>query len=225
MFYLTFARCDVWQNSLTLWNDVLKQFPTQATALNNRGKYYGKDFGSQFAGKDNKTYQAYMDSALMDFNASIKNEPTYELAYNNRGIVYLIQGRFDLALKDFDEAIKLNPKYFEAILNRGVAYLQKGLPQQALADFNVGLSLEKSEDAYNNRGICYLQLNQLDSALNDFNSALIMDPNKPELYFRRSEVYYKKARYKEAFSDVELARNNGVNVPDDYYKQLQNAVK
>ena len=91
MFYLTYARCDVWQTSLTLWNDVLKQFPTQATALNNRGKYFGKDLGSQFAGKDNKTYQAYLDSSLTDLTAAIKYDPTYEKAFSNRGIVYSIQ--------------------------------------------------------------------------------------------------------------------------------------
>ena len=225
MFYLTFVRCDVWQNSLTLWNDVLKQFPTQATALNNRGKYYGKDYGTQFAGRDDKTFQAYLDTALMDFNAAILYEPTYELTYNNRGIVYSIKGKTDLALKDFDKAIALNPKHFEAIINRGITLLQNGNPQKALADFNTGLSIEKTDDGYTNRGSCYLQLNQLDSALNDFNAALAITPNKPEVYFRRSEVFYKKQMFREALSDVQLARNNGVNVPDNYYKQLEDAVK
>lgn len=75
----TYARCDVWKDSITLWSNVLEQFPNVGVALNNRGNIYGKEKGD-------------LDRAMADFNRSIQYDPTYENAYVNRGIVYCLRG-------------------------------------------------------------------------------------------------------------------------------------
>ncbi len=80
----TYARCDVWKDSITLWSNVLQQFPNVGVALNNRGNIYGKEKGD-------------LDRAMADFNRSIQYDPMYENAYVNRGIVYCLRGQFDLA--------------------------------------------------------------------------------------------------------------------------------
>jgi hypothetical protein len=124
MFFLTYSRCSVWHTSLTLWDDVLNQYPKVATALNNRGKYYGKDLGNLVKAKE-------------DLSLSIKYDPDYPNAYSNRGIIYCMEGKFDSAVADFDYALRLPGQHFDALLNRAIAYAQTNRSGPALEDFKV----------------------------------------------------------------------------------------
>ena len=46
------------------------------------------------------------DRALQDYDRSIKINPSYAKAYNNRGIVYEEKGDTNRAVKDFDRSIE-----------------------------------------------------------------------------------------------------------------------
>ena len=50
------------------------------------------------------------ESALADYNETIRLIPQYALAYHNRGNTWGRKGDNDRALADYDEAIRLNPK-------------------------------------------------------------------------------------------------------------------
>ena len=63
----------------------------RAIAHNNRGNAY--------------TAKGDLDRAILDFDQSIKLDPTYAKPFNNRGAVYLRKGEYDLALKSLDQAI------------------------------------------------------------------------------------------------------------------------
>jgi protein O-mannosyl-transferase len=212
MFYLTFARCSVWQTSLTLWDDVLKQFPDAPLPLNNRGKYYGSELGNTAM-------------AMVDLTASIRANPKYDLAYNNRGIVYSMTGKFDSAIEDFSQAIRLNGSYYEAIVNRAITYAQTNKHDLAIPDFTRSMELDpaKASIYYLDRGICYIRLNQPEKALEDYNLGLAFHPERMELYLQRSQAYYLLGKFTEAYRDVKLARDSGVRVEDAYFNQLRQA--
>ena len=211
MFYLTFTRCDIWQTSLTLWDDALKQFPHAAIPLNNRGKYYGKDLGNT-------------TKAMEDLSASIRYDPGDAQPYSNRGIVYCMNGKFDSAIADFNTAIHIKNNYYEAIINRAIAYAQSKKPLLALDDFSKCIELDPNKyDTYLNRGSCYIQINQPDKALSDFNKAIELNPASAELYLRRSQALYNLGKYSEAYNDVKTARNSGIKVNDAYFDQVKKA--
>jgi tetratricopeptide (TPR) repeat protein len=211
MFYLTFARCDVWQTSLTLWDDTLEQFPHASMPLNNRGKYYGNDLGD-------------IPRALTDLSASIRYNPNYEQPYSNRGIVYCIKGKFDSAISDFNNAIRIKGDYYEAISNRAIAYAQTGKASLALADFSKCIEMQPNKpDVYLNRGICYLQMNEPEKALADLNKGMAMNPSNAAFYLRRSQAYFNLKKYPEAFNDAQTGRNAGMKVEDAYFDQLKKA--
>jgi protein O-mannosyl-transferase len=211
MFYLTFTRCDVWQTSLTLWDDALEQYPHASMPLNNRGKYYGKDLGNT-------------TQAMIDLSAAIKYNKEFEQPFSNRGIVYCLNGKFDSAISDFNNAIRIKSDYYEAISNRGIAYAQTRRPALALIDFSKCIELKPGKyDVYLNRGFCYLQLNQPEKALLDFNEGLRLNPSYADFYLRRSQAYFNLKRYPEAYSDVQTARNSGVKVDNAYFDQLKKA--
>src|SRR5437868_5144371 len=81
-----------------------------------------------------------------NFNKSIQYEPSYENAYANRGIVYLMQGKMELAMQDLNKALQLNPKYIEALVNRGIAYAQTKQFDKAIADFTMVTTLTRKID-------------------------------------------------------------------------------
>jgi lipoprotein NlpI len=69
----------------------------RAVAHNNRGNAYIR--------------RADYDSAIQDFDQSLRINPSYAKALNNRGVAYQKKGEHDRSIKDFDEAIKLDPNY------------------------------------------------------------------------------------------------------------------
>lgn len=57
--------------------------------------------------------------AITDYTTSIKLNPNYAQAYNNRGYTYMRLREYSKALPDLDKAIALNPNYIQALMNRG----------------------------------------------------------------------------------------------------------
>ena len=209
----TYKRCDVWKDSMTLWTNVLEQFPYVGTALNNRGNIYGKERGD-------------LDRAILDFNASIQYEPGYENAYANRGIVYCMRGQFDLAIADFNKAVQLKPGYFDALFNRGIAYIQTQQHDKAIADYTT-LIKDKPEDArlYSYRGWAYLQAGNNDSSLVDLNQAIMIDPALADAYYRRANVYFNKKLFSQAYADVQQAVSLGMTVDQKYFETIKTAAQ
>ncbi|MEI6433780.1 MAG: tetratricopeptide repeat protein [Bacteroidota bacterium] len=209
MFVLTFVRCNVWQTSLILWDDVLAQYPRASIALNNRGKIYGNELGNT-------------TKALEDLSAAIASDPGYEGPYSNRGIIYCMNGKFDKAIADFNTALRIKPDYYESIANRAIAFAQTNKLDSALIDFTRCVELAPGKPTiYLNRGLCYYQMRQQEKAIADFNKGISLDPENGELYFRRSYSYHELGKHAEAFQDAQIAKNAGIKVEQAYFEKLK----
>lgn len=57
--------------------------------------------------------------AITDYTASIKYDPAYPQAYNNRAYTYMRMRDYSSALPDLDKALSLKPDYIQALMNRG----------------------------------------------------------------------------------------------------------
>jgi tetratricopeptide (TPR) repeat protein len=57
--------------------------------------------------------------AIIDYTESIKLNPNYPQAYNNRAYTYMRLRDYKSALPDLDKALLLNPNYIQALMNRG----------------------------------------------------------------------------------------------------------
>jgi tetratricopeptide (TPR) repeat protein len=209
----TYARCDVWKDSITLWTNVLQQFPNVGLALNNRGNIYGKEKGD-------------LDRAMADFNRSIQYDPSYENAYVNRGIVYCLRGKFDLAIPDFNKALQLKPDYFDARFNRGIALTQIGEYQKAIDDFTT-LEATNPEDEriYMSRGRTYALSKRYAEAVKDQTHAIELNPEYAEAYYNRASALYNMQRYQEAYADVKRTRELGFNVEKTFYETIEQAAQ
>ena len=118
---LTVRRADVWQDSLTLWNDVLAQHPDIALALSNRGTARGE--AGDLAG------------AVADFDRALAVDPGYVDALDNRGYARLLAGDSEGALTDFDLALRRSPGNPGALAHRAQARFQRGVARYRAGDF------------------------------------------------------------------------------------------
>jgi tetratricopeptide (TPR) repeat protein len=71
------------------------------------------------------------------------------MAYNNRGLLYVGQGKPDLALSDFNKAININPREAQAYANRGVLYYSLQEREKAIRDLRQAAELFRQQgDAF-----------------------------------------------------------------------------
>ena len=207
----TYKRNDVWKDSISLWNNVLSQFPHVGAALNNIGNVYGKERGD-------------LNKAMEYFNKSIQFDPGYENAYANRGIVYCMQGNLETGVEDFTKAIELKPGYYDALVNRGIAYLSMKEYDKSIADFNTLIpSKPKDPLLLSHRGWALLLAGKSEEALSDFNRSIQMDSGSALAFLRRSNAYYNLKRFKEAFIDIQKSASMGMQVDSSYFEALRNA--
>lgn len=243
---LTFQRCRIWQNSITLWDDVLAKYPRVASAYNNRG------YAIASAGN--------IEGAIADYTEAIRIDPAYAEAYSNRGNAYGARGDFEKAIADYNEAIRLQPQYAAAYTNRGHAYAAQRDFDRAIADYDTSLGIDPRNQitynnrgfilflkgdldgaiadytsaisidpyyfkAYNNRGIAYAAKGELTTALTDFNAALKLNPYFAQTYYHRAIVYYTQGNIPAAWNDAQRAQSLGFPVNAELVEKLRNTLE
>jgi protein O-mannosyl-transferase len=141
--FLTWERCQVWRDSISLWNDVLKNYPNLPVAYNNRGEAYLR--------------KGDYERAISNYNQALRMNPDFGRAnyfYVNRGTAYLIKGDYERAITDYHQALRINPNDANAYHHRGTAYLYKGDPEEAIADFNKALEINpRYAETYFNKAL------------------------------------------------------------------------
>lgn len=125
---LTYNRCAIWKDSITLWTDATSKYPTAGLALNNLGDACYK--------------LGRIEEAEGHFTASINANGEYAQAWFNRGNCRGQLNRIQEAYNDLNRAIELKKDYSEAYNKRGQALSILGKPEKALKDYNKSLELK-----------------------------------------------------------------------------------
>jgi tetratricopeptide (TPR) repeat protein len=238
----TSSQIKVWENSETLWTNVIKEYPHASLAYNNLGRYYRT--------------QNEPDKALLNYNSALENDPEYGMCYNNRGRIYFDKGQVDLAIEDYKKAIEfdyinsevysnlgaaygmkqnqeaalinlnkaleLNPQNTSALSNRGYLYFLSQDYHKTIEDYQIILQYKRNDaDIINTIGLCYNRLNDYDKAIEMFNRSISINPNNGIFYINRSIALNAKGNKQAALVDAQMAVRLGVNVNQDYLDSLQ----
>jgi tetratricopeptide (TPR) repeat protein len=158
---LTIEYVKVWENSITVYNDVLKKHPhyeigynQRALALVEKGDYTKAIQDLNKVIEINPNYlDAYLnrgefkadlqdyDGAIKDFEKCLSIDSNESASLNNIGQVYLTKRQANIAIPYLDRAIKVNPKQKETLYNRGLAYADLGRIKEAFTDLNASKEL------------------------------------------------------------------------------------
>lgn len=151
MFVKTYDRSKIWNNSITLWTDASKKFPSSPYVFNNLGDAY---FNS---GNTN--------ASIFNFSKAIQYDTLYAQAWANRGNAFGQAGKPKESLSDLNKALLLDPTQPKFFNKRGQANALNGNIKEALSDFKMTIKLSPDfSEAYFNIGITYLNQNLQDSA-------------------------------------------------------------
>ena len=147
-----------------------------------------------------------LDMAIEAYSQCIDLNPSYAIAYSNRGAVYGTKGETELAIENFSKAIKLNSSDAVSYNNRGVAYREKGDVDLAIEDHDKAIKLNLDyAKAYMSRGVAYREKGDVDLAIEDLNKAIQLDPNDALVYYNRGNVYRDKGAPDTAIADYTKA--------------------
>lgn len=201
--FLSFRRTDVWKNSTSLYNDILKTYPNSAEALASLGAEYML----------NRNY----DQALVYLNKAVQENNRHVKAYYNRGLVYAQLNRMQDAIADFSKAIEI-ANYQKAYVARANAYYTINDAAKAMKDAETALSLDKNNPkAYFVLATCYDDQNDLNKALQYYNKALELAGDEPLFYMRRAILYGKMQNFSGSLMDLDKCTTLQPNFAEAYY--------
>jgi tetratricopeptide (TPR) repeat protein len=111
--------------------------------------------------------------ALLDFNQSIRIDPTSPTGYYGMAEAQCILGNFQEAIQNYNKAILLDSQFSPGYYSRGVVNFALGEFDSAIEDFNMAIELDPFYfEAYYLRAQVNLRKNNLSSACVDFKFAL-----------------------------------------------------
>ena len=140
-------------------------------------------------------------AALADYSLAIRlgRRASNGVARNNRGLLFLKQGKPQQALHDLEEAVASAPEYANAHANLGVAYLLLGLEGEALMALSRAIALAPTHVlAHHNRGYVFHSLAQRAPALDDYKAASDHDPMFLPARINRMLIWREQGRLAEA---------------------------
>lgn len=189
-------RIGVFKNSITLWTDVIKKYPTEGKAIGNLSIAY------LVKGIDAEKKENY-EAAINNYNSAIKWNPSNINALQNASILADKNGRHEEALIGLNAALKydsLNPTLY---LNKGAVLQGMGRQNESLDCLNRAIELKPSYSvAFINRAMIRLGMNDYEGTKQDCDSA-IASGNNPRYFYIRSLAERLLGRNSEAVNDIE----------------------
>jgi len=158
-------------------------------------------------------------------NTAIKISPNNAVAFNERGVEYLVGGNNDKALEDFKSAVNICPLYSSPYYNEGIIYHNTNDSINAESAFSNAIrydSLWNSKSSFGYKAIYHLAEEKI--ILNKYDEAIILlkivDSRfkaGADVYNTFGSVYYAAAKYDSAIYYYSKAIDIDLNDGEAYY--------
>ncbi len=208
---LTYQRNKVWQNSETLWSNVLENNPDSMEAHNGLGNAY--------------MAKGHNENAIAEFKQALDINPNYVLAHNNLALVYKNQGLLKEAIVEFNKAIQLssNPYIIKLIYeNLGTVLAENGDIDKAIIAYKEVIKLDsKDADAHYNLGSLYGRKGLFTKATKEYLETLKITPNDAEAHFNLGITYLAMDLHHKALHELKEA----LRIRPDYMEAKENLEK
>ncbi|MBI4839243.1 MAG: tetratricopeptide repeat protein [Nitrospirae bacterium] len=188
----SYQRNALWQNEITLWEDIVKKSPGKARVHSNLGTLY--------------LANGITDKAVSEFQQAVSINPDYIEARKNLITAYLNKEALDDALRELIALSNLLPGNADILTPIGGIYIKKGEPDKAIEYLNQALLLNPQHiNALTNLGLAYASKGWNDLAVSAFDKAIGINPDFAFAYYNRGLIYAKKLDYSKANVNFKLA--------------------
>jgi tetratricopeptide (TPR) repeat protein len=184
----TYNQIKLWRNTVTLFEDALKNNPKNALAHNilgleaaNRGDY---------------------NLALSHFSVVMKIKPNLDTTYNNIGNVLLKMGRRQDAIKQYEKALELNNKAADVHYNLGTVFLMENQLDKAVIHLSKAVEIKPDYiEALNGLGVTFMKKRNYNESIINFDKILKLLPaNENALKNKKVAVTLQQQNTPEMFT-------------------------
>ena len=185
--FLSTKRTAVWNNTETLWTDVIKKYPRVEIARRSRAKFYSRLAVNT---KNETEKRKYEDLALSDFNEAIKTGSKNADVFEGTGVILGSKGEHEKALKYLNVALKIDQENGSIYYNRALILSSLNRNEEAITDYNLALRYqpEKAFQIINNRSNLLLSAKRFKEALTDFDYLITANRTNPVYYYNRAYI-------------------------------------
>lgn len=233
---ISFNYATTWKNSLSLWNNVLKIYPSSDVALLNYGNALRKDRQylkaiesyNKISNKgelyfkmlENRAFTYYTthqwDKAINDYALLLEKKPERKDIKQTIVSILIAQGNLPLAYHQLRFLLTEDSTLCDAWNSLGNYYSQINNFDSSLWAYNKALQCNLKALYYYNRATLYSMNNQLNEAMVDFDKAIALDSSQAEYFVNRAITYFKMKNFALSLNDFNQAiRLNPQNI--DYY--------
>ncbi len=199
----TYARNIVWQNKISLWEDIVRKSPNALKGHLNLAAAYAQEGLIDKAIEQYRAalsikpdfYDAYVelglcyadkgfiDRAIEQCRIALSMKPNDSYAHYVMGYSLYVKGDFDKAIEEFEAALRANPRFAKAHVNLGIACARSGDLNKAIEHFTRATELETDlAEAHYNLGIAYAKIGSLDKAGEHLKVAAELKPRYVRAY-------------------------------------------
>lgn len=198
--------------------DAIKNYDAALNVEKDYRIYYQKGIALK---KGNK-----LEEAKEAFNAGIKLNPEFDIAYNGLGSVYFALGEMDAAIQNFEMFEKKTKKanlkqtakeyISRSYAKKGADALNDGSSQKAIEFLTKAVANFNYDAAYLSLAKAYVEDGQNDKAIEAANNAL----KYRESISKGGPYYYLGLAYKNKGDNSKAAENFKLSTSDATYKKI-----
>ena len=204
----TYSRNTLWQDKVSLWEDVVAKSPNSPRGYNNLGIAYNE--------------KGMNEKAIAMYQRCIELSPNQKDVHINLGVAYAMSGQVEKAIEEFIKAIAINPTNSATYANLARLYAQTGRFDKAAETYARAVELDPyNSNAYHGLGTSYMRLGQADDAINAYTKFVSLSPNDPDAYRNRGLAYSQKGDLKSAREDFQKACSLGSSQSCESLEQIR----
>jgi tetratricopeptide (TPR) repeat protein len=153
------------------------------------------------------------EQAKTSFDKTLLINPSYSIAWNNRGSVLTLLGRIEEAIISFKKALELKPDYYKAWDNLSIALDKLGRYEEAVNSYNKAIEIEPDDyPAWNNKGVILYKLGRYEEAVASYSKAIESKPDESLAWYNRGIALGKLGLNKQEIDSYD----NALKYKSDY---------
>jgi tetratricopeptide (TPR) repeat protein len=157
------------------------------------------------------------EAAAVKLKRAIQLFPTYFLALQQLGLLYIDTEKDEQALEPLKKSLEVNPKSSQSHLGLGMAYVNLDRPKEALKELNEALALDRKDfRSYLYLGMALINIGKLDEAEKSLKEACSIggpiQARTAHLYL--ASIYSTRKEYQKAIAELETYLRENPKTPN-----------